>query len=428
MSRRYTLVTLLVATAFFRLTQNMALTTFSLLGREKLSLSAGMIGGVGALTGLCLSLVTLVFSGRVPPRRAAGSAAAGMVMLLAALLTFSLASSLAMFVLAAVLLGLAGGMTQPGLINAVEANAVANRDRAVGLYAVVLSVSLAIGPLVETLVLSLGHQDVRVPFVVFPIFPMLGAILLGVPCWRRMHPSGPVTVPPAAGATGPRQFPSDERPSRSRPRPRPHRGWRRGLFASRQGRTALIVQLLYAIPFAGLTVFGALVARIGFGVTAAQAQLAFTAFFATSFAARGLVVWRSPVVHKQVLLWASAALTVFGLILLGTGHGLGILLIAMGVLGLPHGLTFPLALALVADSTGPAELPRANAALLGSTNLTTVVVPLVLGAIIPAVGYRGMTLVTLIPVAAFSALLFTQRPRAASLPSDELRGLAPGQE
>ena len=110
----------------------------------------------------------------------------------------------------------------------------------------------------------------------------------------------------------------------------------------------------------------------------------------------------------------SAGLTAAGLVLLGTGHGLIVLMVAMGVLGVPHGLTFPLALALVADATPVADLPRANATLLGSTNLVSVIVPLVLGAIVPAVGYRGMMLAILVPVAAFSAVQLAVGSNAAA--------------
>lgn len=391
------LAMLLGATALFRLTQNMALTTLSLLAREDLHLSATVIGALGALVGLVLAAATLLLSGRVPLRRSAASAAAGTILLVASLALFAFASSLAVLALATVLLGAAGGLTLPGLVNAVVANAGDQRERAIGLYAITLSVSLAVGPLLETAVLDATHQDVRAPFVWFLGFPALAALLLALSCRRRR----------TAGASAP---PALVEPAPPAP-PQKGRWGAGGLLATRPGRQALIVQLLYAIPFVGITSFGALVARVGFGVSAAQAQLAFTAFFVASFGARGLIAWRSPIVRKQPLLWASAALTGAGLALLGTGHGLGVLLLAMATLGVPHGLSFPLALALVAESTDRARLPRANAALIGVSNLSTVAVPPLLGVVVPAFGYRGMTLLLLVPVVGFAALLATQTDR-----------------
>lgn len=405
------LAMLLGATALFRLTQNMALTTMSLLAREDLHLSATVIGALGALVGLVLAAATLLLSGRVPLRLSAASAAAGTILLVASLALFALASSLAALALATVLLGAAGGLTLPGLVNAVVANAGAQRERAIGLYAITLSVSLAIGPLLETAVLDATHQDVRAPFVWFLGFPAVAALLLGVPCWRRRGTG--TDAPPA--------------PTETLQAAPPAPAGRRlgGLLATRPGRQALLAQLLYAVPFVGITSFGALVARVGFGVSAAQVQLAFTAFFVASFGARAVVAWRSPIVRKQPLLWTSAALTAGGLALLGNGHGLGVLLLAMATLGVPHGLTFPLTLALVAESTERARLPRANAALIGTSNLSTVAVPPLLGVVVPALGYRGMTLLLLAPVALFAALLATQtdlRPRRRSPGGSKDRG------
>lgn len=100
-------------------------------------------------------------------------------------------------------------------------------------------------------------------------------------------------------------------------------------------------------------------------------------------------------------------------LLLGTGSGTGAYLLAMAVLGIPHGLTFPVALAMVADVTPTRDLPRANATLIGGTSLVSVLVPLALGGIVPAVGYKATTLVMLAPVGLFGLLQLglARRPR-----------------
>jgi DHA1 family multidrug resistance protein-like MFS transporter len=415
------LASLLVATAFFRLSQNAALTTLSLLGREDLHLSPTAIGGLSALGGLVLSAVTILVASRVSLRHSAVSAAVGTVLLAASLIAFGRATSLTEMVVATLLLGAAGGLAMPGLVNAVQTHAGANRERAIAIYTITLSVSLALGPLLETSVLNSTHQDVRAPFDWFVFFPAAAALLLAGSSWhssRRSHETAPPhqEMPQQSKLLGQEALPAHSNggwPARADDRRRVGGG----LFSTRSGRQALIVQLLYAIPFAGITSFGALVAKIGFGVTAAGAQLAFTAFFATSFAARALVAWRSPIEQKQPLLWASAGMTLFGLLLLGTVHGLVLLLFAMAVLGLPHGLSFPLALGLVSESTDDSQLPRANAALIGTTNLSTVMVPTILGAVIPAVGYRAMVLLLTVPVAIFTVLLVSQRAEVAHEPA-----------
>lgn len=441
-SGRRLLVALLVATALFRMTQNMATTTLSLLAGEAVHLGAAAIGVLGAVLGLLVALVTLLLSRRVPHHRAATSAAWAMAGLAVSLLVLAVAPSFGVLAAGAVLLGAAGGLAMPGLLNAIVSTAGGERERVIAVYTVTLSVSLAVGPLLETVVLSVGHQDVRIPYVVFTVFPLLGAVLLVAARPRRRRtarfvattsdgasveagagrPDGVGTGRGASVDPGPDDAAASEETSvgvdaagdvATEPAGSPRRrgSGRSGLFASRAGRTALVAQLLYAVPFSGVTVFGALVARRGFGVSAAEAQLGFTVFFVCSFAARAAVAWRAPIAAKQALLWASAALTATGLVLLGTGHGLVLLLVAMGVLGVPHGLTFPLALALVAEATPVDALPRANATLLGSTNLSSVAVPLALGAIVPTVGYQGMMLAVLLPVGAFALVQLAMHVR-----------------
>ncbi len=310
----------------------------------------------------------------------------------------------------------------PGLLNAVVSEAGGQRERAIAIYTVVLSISLAVGPLLETLILSIAHQAVRIPFVVFAVFPFLGAPL-AIVAGRRQRPS----LPSRVGQTEPIadqdaglvptdlvvEVSIDEVAAVGLDRTNPlvgteglHEQQRKsGLLSTHAGRMALVAQLLYGVPFAGITVFGALVARVGFGFSPAEAQLGFTVFFVVSFVARAAVAWRAPVTHKRGLLTVSAAMTVAGLLLLGLGRGGWALYLAMGALGIPHGLTFPLALSLVAEATPIAALPRVNATLLGIGNITTVIVPLILGSIIiPAIGYQNMTLVLLAPVLAFTAI------------------------
>lgn len=431
---RWPLIALLAATALFRMTQNMAATTLSLLAGTALHFGAGAIGALGAVSGLTVAGATLLLSRRVPHERAAGSAAAGMAVLAGSLLVLGMAPSYPVLMAGAILLGGAGGIVMPGLLNALVSRAGERREQFIAVYSVTLSVSLAIGPVLETLVLTNAHQDVRLPYLVFAGLPALGAGLL-VLGWRprRLQPVDlPLSDAEVAGQVlaGKAPMPCEDIAvdvlaeqaatfdcdQRDEPSDAPARArWQRGLLATHAGRVALVAELLYMVPFAGVTVFGALVARVGFGVTPAKAQLGFTIFFVWSFVARALVAFRAPIVHKRALLWLSAGLTASGLALLGTGHGLLGLLVAMGILGIPHGLTFPLALAMVADATSASDLPRANATLLGSTNLTAVIVPLVLGSIVPAVGYQNMILVLLGPVALFAFMQFSLRPRERAL-------------
>lgn len=386
------LLGLFVGAALFRMPQNVGITTLSLLARQGIHAGAGTVGLLGSLAGLVVAAVTLVVSGRIPHTRAAGASAVGMVLLAVSLLVLAVAPSLALLVVGSVLLGVAGGIVMPSLVNAVVVEAPARRERAIAIYTVVLSVSLAVGPALESVALAAGGQDARVPFAAFAVVPLAGALAVIARHGRRGFAHAAAGVPwPVTSAPPAAPTPTARR-----------RGWRDGLLSTAAGRDALLAQLLYAVPFAGVTVFGALVARIGYGQTPAEAQLGFTVFFVCSLAARFVLSWRAPIARKPLLLWLAALLTAVGLVLLAIGGNTAELYLAMALLGIPHGLTFPLALALVAEATPVEGLPRANATLIGSTNLTSVLVPLALGAVVPAVGYKALGLVMLAPVAVFA--------------------------
>ncbi|HET9732451.1 MAG TPA: MFS transporter, partial [Acidimicrobiales bacterium] len=393
---------LLVAAGLFRASQNMAITTFPLLGREELHLGAAFIGGLGTVIGVTGIAATLAVGSRVSSAHATTAVAAGTAVLLACLLVFGTSTSTAQFVVAAVLLGAAGGATTPSLATAIGRAPAPHRDRALARYALVLSVSLAAGPLVETATLALGGQRIRLPFFVFAALPV-SALALGLVPARRSRPDRPEAPgeTPATAAT--------DEPLRQT------RGGRlSALLSTRGGRLALTAQLLYAAPFSAVTVFGALVARDVYGTSAAGAQLSFTAFFVASLASRALIARFSPITAKLRLFGLCAALTVVGLALLALGGPKVDLFVAMALLGVPHGVTFPLALALTADASPPEHLAAANATLFAINASASVVAPVVLGAVATAAGYQVMMAAVLAPVALFAALLAGHRQPAAA--------------
>lgn len=379
---------LLVTAALFRLSQNAAQTTFPLLGRQDLHLGAGTIGTLGTVIGLTSVAATLVVGRWLPTHRATRAVATGCALLAASVWVFAGAGTLAPFVTAALLLGLAGGAAAPSLATEVGRADPAHRERALARYALVLSTSLAVGPLVETGILAAGRQNLRIPFVVVG-----GLAVAGLALTARPRGSGP---PEAAPVPLPR----------SRPR-------RSGLLSTPGGRVALTVQLLYGVPFSAITVFGALLARHDFGLSPAGTQLAFSAFFVASLLGRLAITRRSPVPSKHRILVAAAAMTGLGMAVLSLRGSALVLFTAMVILGVAHGVTFPLALALVAESVPPEQLAAANASLFAATSLVSVTAPIVLGQIVVHAGYPVMCLAVLGPVAAFTAVLISQTPAPA---------------
>ncbi len=361
----------------------MALTTLALIIKDDLGYGAGTIGVISALSGIVLVLVTLTISSRLRPAQLEHAVSVSLIALAVGLVVIGVSHSLSLTAGATILLGIAGGLGMPSLAGSVQLAArenSSNPQRILAVYTLVLSISLAIGPLLEAGLLDATHQDVRWPFLAFAILPLLAFAIMTS---RRREASALAARRAAAGQPA---------------TPSPPTTVRVKLLKNPEVVKALLAQLMYAVPFATLTVFGVEVARSIDGATAAQAQLAFTVFFVLSLSCRGLVVWRSPIQSKGLAYAISGLFTIAGLVLIAAGHSFIYFLIGMIVLGIPHGAIFPLALSALSSSLPPDQLSRANSLLLGSSNFIGIVAPLALGIIAAATTYRVMMTTVLAPV------------------------------
>jgi DHA1 family multidrug resistance protein-like MFS transporter len=379
----HTVFGLYTVAGFYRGAQNMALTTLALIIKEDLGYGAGTIGIISALSGIVLVLVTLSISARLKPAQLERAVLFSLVALAVGLVTIGVSHSIYLTTFATVLLGIAGGLGMPGLAGSVQLAAgdgSANPQRILAIYTLVLSMSLAVGPLLEAGLLDATHQDVRWPFIAFTVLPLLALVIM---VSRRREATALAAKAAASG-----EPPTADQPSSERIR----------LLQTPEVVKALFAQLMYAVPFAALTVFGAEVARVIDRATAAQAQLAFTVFFVFSLSCRGLVAWRSPVRRKGLAFGVSGLFTIAGLAFIVAGHSFLLFLVGMIILGVPHGAIFPLALSALSGSLPPDQLPRANSLLMGSSNFIGIIAPPILGLIAAATTYRLMMTTVLVPV------------------------------
>ena len=368
---------LFAASAAFRGTQNMALTTIALLVKDKLGLGPSAIGVIGAVAGASMVASTFLVSSRAKPHQLERSVIAGSILLIAGLLVIGSSQNVWEVTAGAIFLGISGGLGLPGLTGVVQRAARTGNvgsERLLALYTLVLSGSLAVAPLIEAFLLERVGQDVRWPFFAFTIFPIVTIVTMIFRLRRA-------PAQPASPSTG-----HDYRPPRKR------------AISLHPVQKALTAQLMYAVPFAGITVFGAEVARVGAHANASQAQLAFTAFFATSLLSRAVLAWLAPIRRKNSAFLLSGLLTLAGIAVIATGHSFALFLVGMAVIGVPHGIIFPLGLSLLADSLNPEELPKANSTLIGASNVVSVAAPPLLGEVAVAYGYEPMMLSIDLPV------------------------------
>lgn len=402
------LAMLLVTAFLFRASQNAAQTTLSLLGRQAHGLSVPAVGLVSALVGLLAALSTVVVGRVVPAAAVRRVLVGGLVVATAGFPALALAPDMALYLAGAVLLGLGGGIVFPCLTTAVGQRADARRDRDLATLALALSASLTVGPLAEAALLSMPGGSPGTALAAFTAVSSLavlsaqGARRAGR---RARRPDEPLEIALAdTAAPTPGDAVEPDLGARS------WSPWR-----DRRWRLALSAQLMYQVPFLGVVVYGVLVARSVYGLSGSEAQLGFTAFFACSLGSRALVAWASPVRAKRLVLLASALVTVCGVALLGAGAGTWAYFVAMATLGVPHGLTYPLALASVADAAPGHALARANAALGATSSVVGVVVPVVLGQLAAHLGERAMVLSMLVPVVLMTGVLASGGARGRSV-------------
>ncbi len=397
---RHRIVLVLVLTFLQRATNNMQQTMLPLLAHYTLHLAAHTVGLLATVFTAAMIGATTLIAARIPT---AAIERAVLLSTLALLLTLPLygmvhtAGQLAILVAAG---GAASGVIFPFLLTLASASAPpAVRERAVALYALTLSLSLVGGPLLQGLLLDLTHNNLGAVYRVFTV-ALAGSLVV---LWRleRTRRGGlPVVGRPS------RQEHAAAVPVRVR---------LRRLAGRPAYRLGFVGNLTYVVPFAALIAFGGVFAHEVYGASYERIQLLFAAFFLTSFLARLAVVLTAPIRRKGVVFGVAVLLTLGGLVLLGAGHALPLFVLGCLVLGIPHGLTYPLSAALIADGVAPDEVGFANVVFSAASNIVGFLVPPAVGLLAGRWGYPTTFLALAAPVAILAAALLPGHGQAPRL-------------
>jgi len=381
---------LFVATGTFRSTQNMAQTTLSLLATS-LGLSGAAVGALAAGANLLSVLIMVLVTARLATTSARTAVFAGLVLMTASVVSF-LVPARATLIIGTALLGIAGGLVLPSVATAVGDRASAGpngsraaRARALAMMSVVLAASLALGPAYESLILSVAHEQLVWAYVAF-----LPVVVIGVAVARGRRPSSPAA-------------PADSTSLRA------SLAGLGSLFRNRRWVLALCGQAVYMVPFSLVIVFTGLLGRTLYHASASMVELGIALFFVTSFACRATLTRRPAIAHRVRLFALCIAATLCGIALLALGHSLAPFLVALAILGAPHGLCYPLALGLVSDAVELADLARANAGFQAVSSLINVIAPLVFGLVLDHLGDRAVLISAAIPMVPLAVLLWAFR-------------------
>ncbi len=368
------LIGYLAVAALFRASTNSVQTTAPLLGRQDLGLSTSSVGLAVAISGVSAVLTAFLVSVRKKRLKSAprlALIATGLSILLV------ISKDPAGFFLGYMTLGISGGLMYPSLATIGSHLEGISPSRGVAAYTFALSASLAVGPLLESVLLRLWPGSLVVAMGSFVPFVLL-ALWLTKRADVGMVEDLPGEVAPKRKVTV------------------------KELMRIRGFRIAIYTQLIYSFPFVAAISFGALAAHFIYHISASSTQLAFTALFGASFASRGVIVLYPHRLKLRALVILSSSLSIIAIIIFATGSSPLELFLAFALLGVPHGLVYPISLNLARNSVCEAELDRANSLLSAAAGSANIISPFVLGYFADFFGLRWMIILVLIPTIAFA--------------------------
>ncbi|MGC9105038.1 MAG: MFS transporter [Thermoprotei archaeon] len=369
------LALLVLMTVSFRATNNMVGTTLPLVAKYELGFSATLVGLLSAVY-MASNLFVNLF---VNPRLSLGTATKLFVIAswanVALLPLFYLSDQLTVWVVS-----LASGFVNALLVPLLMtyASTAPDRERAMNLYSTALSLSLILGPLYETVLLTkYGYSDVFLFFV--PV-----ALILAVLSFRVRMGDGVKTKArrsPGAHLRNP------------------------GLIS------AILAITTYNVPFAAITAFSAILVEERFHVSSFEAYSVYLPFYLASFATRLFMTVR-PFEDLRRPLIVSVVLTLVSLVGQTFATSYAEFLAFYFVLGIPHGSVFPMATVLITRASRLEERVALNSYFMAYNNALFIAVPPFVGLLSDCVGlsYAFASLTVVVAVSAIALAKYMKLP------------------
>lgn len=367
----YLALSISLITIAARATNNMILTTVPLLGRYVLQFNDADVGALEALGFVATFISTSLLNPRLDEYRRKRAFVLSNSIILASLLLYPYSSPLTIWAITATA-GAASGIIMPNLISAASTTSdLKTTERLLAIYTTSLSASLIIGPFLETQILrSFGYKQVFFAFSALAIIAVVLSFSIHFPEGRK-HFSGLEALKS------------------------------KGFLA------ATLSNSTYSVPFAAITTFLAIYAAGRFDLSRSYAYLSFIPFFAVSFAVRlSLAIF--PRRYLRPLFSLSVIITAAGLLSLYLVPDYALFLVAVSLLGVPHGSIYPMSTIFIARGTERNMRNAVNSYFLAFNNILFASVPFAVGYMATFIGLGLSFLLLVIPVL-LSAFLFLAR-------------------
>ena len=356
-----TLLIILATTILVRGSNNMLQTTLPLLVTYNFGFSKFLVGILGAIFGLSTFFTTVV-NARLNPKKRRVAFISSMILYTIVFFLYFLTDPFFVW-LVTIASGATLGFMMPNLVTAAGLFPDKNvRERSISLYTTSLSLSLIIGPLYESYLLKI--LPLRDSFILF--LPLAAVALCLSPF---IH------------------FPVESNKNIKK------------RFSLNYGfRTAVYLNLSYAIPFILITLYAGIFAKSVLGASLSDVTLYYTAFFSTSFLSRLTFSLKKNKSGMIVPVFLTMVLTLIGLGLIYISSEIIIFVIALALLGIPHGLSYPLSLLYLTRSYEPDDRNSANSYFFSINTIVMVAGPIIGGYTIQIIGFRE-TFLLIVPIA-----------------------------
>ncbi len=337
-----TAIIIILATVSARSVNNMVSTSLPFLAKYTFSFSNVLVGVLSSALNISTFTVTSFINPHLKSRTRRKAFIASTGILPVTLFLFYTSSPISLWPIS-ILSGLAIGLIFPNIIT----SATLHRDhmvqmRLLAIYSLSLSLSLVMGPSIETWLLTfLSYRQIFLPFMAISIIGFAVSPLIKFPDVKR-EVSG------------------------------------RKALGNRGLHTSILSITVYNVPFAAITSFLVIFAVEKFSVTSSSAYSIFIYFFLTSFISRLTMAIR-PFTSLFLPMFISAIITIIGMSLIPFMNSFLYFVVIMALLGIPHGTIFPMSSMLIARGTTPEERNVANSYFMAYNNSLFIIVPVIFG-------------------------------------------------
>ncbi len=377
------LVLLFVTTFMLRMTGNMVQTTIPLFGQDYLQMGSAEVGIASGVFMLAGVLSPLLIVSRMRVDKMTLALVMFSALFAATVPLYYFAASLVSFYVLIVLTAVASSTVMLLMLTSSQTLRPGSEHRTIGIYTVALSSSLVFGPFLEGIVAG-NYDSLRPVFLAFFPFVLSSVILLAV----RHHKDAPAQPAERDGLTGGSSVSA-----------LPSLRAARGLFRSKSFMLPTLSQMSYSIVFASILSFGGILAvqRISAGYS--EVFYLFGTFFGTSWVTRvTLTAGRNPT-KKTNLLQFSMLLSIAGMVLVRFSDVPATMFLSFAILGIPHGLQYPVSAMMIAEGIQRERLPVANALFSSTGAVPFALTPIAVGYLATYVGLAPSFLLMALPVA-----------------------------